>query len=160
MERVVEQTQRALIEDFLNDYAYKIDDGDYEAWPNFFTEDAFYQVITKESYEAGLPVGILTCDGRGMMVDRTRALRDANIYEPHSYSHFLSRPALEEREGGAITARTNFQVIRTMQNGDQFLYGVGKYLDEIVWEDGMPKLRKRMVILESRRVDILLVLPL
>ena len=157
---MVDQTQRAQIEDFLNDYAYKIDDGEFEAWPDFFTEDAFYQVITKESYEAGLPVGILTCDGRGMMVDRTRALRDANIYEPHSYSHFLSRPSLTMMEDSVIAARTNFQIIRTMESGDQFLYGVGKYLDEIVWEDDMPKFRKRMVILESRRVDVLLVLPL
>ena len=66
---------RDAIEDLLADYAEAIDDGQLERWPGFFTEDGEYQIITRESYDAGLPIGILYCDSRSMMEDRVRALR-------------------------------------------------------------------------------------
>ena len=73
---------REAIEELLADYAEAIDDGALERWPAFFTEDGEYQIITRESHDAGLPIGILYCDSRGMMEDRVHALRTANIYEP------------------------------------------------------------------------------
>lgn len=154
----IEPALRARIEDFLLDCAHAIDDGDLEAWPDFFSEDATYQVTTREAHEAGLPVGIMYCEGRGMMADRVQALRTANVFEPHTYCHLLGRPRLWADTPGALRARTNFTVIRTMQDGRSELFAAGKYLDRIVLEGG-PKLAERRVILESRRIDILLVLP-
>ena len=84
---------REAIEELLADYAEAIDDGALERWPGFFTEDGEYQIITRESHDAGLPIGILYCGSRGMMEDRIQALRTANIYEPHSYRHLLGPPA-------------------------------------------------------------------
>ena len=95
-----------------------------------------------------------------MMEDRVQALRKANIFEPHVYCHLLGRPRIHVKAPGVYGARTNFNVIRTMQGGSSENFGAGKYLDTIVFEDDMPKLRKRFVVLDSRRIDILLVLPL
>jgi anthranilate 1,2-dioxygenase small subunit len=53
---------REAIEDFLAAYAQAIDDGQIERWPGFFAEDGVYQIITRESFDAGLPIGILYCD--------------------------------------------------------------------------------------------------
>ena len=86
---------REAIEDLLADYAEAIDDWQIERWPDFFTEDGVYQIISRESFDAGLPIGILYCEGRGMMHDRVQALRTANIYEPHNYRHLLGRPRIE-----------------------------------------------------------------
>ncbi len=147
------------VEDFLLAYAHAIDDGDLEAWPGHFTEDAVYQITTRENHEAGLPLGIFYCESRAMMSDRILALRTANIFEPHTYCHMLSRSALLP-DGAAITARTNFTVVRTMQDGANELFAVGKYLDCIVLENGAPRLAERRVVLESRRIDVLLVFPL
>ncbi len=152
-------TARRRIEDFLTDYAHTIDDGALEDWPGFFTEDGFYQIISRESFEAELPVGLLSCEGRGMMVDRVRALREANVFEPHVYCHILGPARLEAVEGG-YDVRSNFTVIRTMQDGGTETFAAGKYLDRIVFEGAVPKLNSRRVVLDSRRVDILLVLPL
>lgn len=150
---------KARVEDFLADYAHAIDDDELERWPDFFTEDAVYQITNRENYDAGLPMGIMICEGRGMMADRVLALRTANIYEPHTYCHLLSRTALK-KDGDALHARTNFQVVRTMQEGRMEIYATGKYVDRIVFADGAPLLADRRVVLESRRVDILLVFPL
>jgi anthranilate 1,2-dioxygenase small subunit len=150
---------RDAIEDLLSDYAAAIDDGQLERWPGFFTEDATYQIITRETHDAGLPIGILYCDSRGMMEDRIRALRTANIYEPHAYRHLLARPRIEP-QGDAFAVRSNFCVFRIAQDGDTVTFATGRYLDRIVQDGGALRFRSRHVVLDSRRVDILLVLPL
>jgi anthranilate 1,2-dioxygenase small subunit len=150
---------RLMIDDLISDYAHSIDDDELERWPGFFTKDAKYKIIARENFDAGRPIGVMYCDGRGMMQDRINALRTANIYEPHTYCHVVGRTSMS-RDGDIYRARTNFEVIRTMQDGGDFRFAVGKYVDEIVIEDGRVMFKSRVVVLESRRVDILLVIPL
>ena len=59
-----------------------------------------------------------------------------------------------------MTARSNFQIVRTMESGRMDLFAVGKYLDVIQEEGGSLKFKERVVVLNSRNVDILLVVPL
>ena len=157
---MIDAELRQRLDDLQSDYAHAIDDGDLEVWPGFFTEDGSYKIMTRETYDAGLPMGVLYCNTRGMMSDRVLALRTANIYEPHTYCHLLSRSRYAEDEGGVITGRTNFSVTRTMQDGQMDLFTVGKYLDTFVEEDGALKFKKRLAVIESRRIDVLLVFPL
>ena len=159
-EPLTDPVLRARIEDFLTDYAYCIDEGQIDAWPGFFTEDGFYQVISRESVEAGHPIGVMRCDGRGMMEDRVKAMHRANIFEPHVYCHIVGRPQIRVAAPEVYSARTNFSVIRTMQDGGSERFATGKYLDTIVFENDTPKFKERRVVLDSRRVDVLLVLPL
>jgi len=152
---------RARVEDFLLDYAHAIDDLDLHAWPRFFTEGARYKIIIRENFEAGLPMGVMYCEGAGMMRDRVMALETANIYEPHTYSHVLGRPRMRHAAGGGLDARSNFVVTRTMQDGRMETYAAGKYLDRIaVQPDGALRFAERLVVLDSRCIDILLVFPL
>ena len=139
---------------------HAIDDDRLEEWPGYFTDDAVYHITTRESEEAGLPIGIMHCEGRGMLKDRILALRTANVFEPHTYCHILGATRLIEASGGVLAARTNFTVTRTMQDGETEMFAVGKYIDEIVVDGADLALRSRRVVLESRRIDVLLVLPL
>jgi len=150
---------REAIEDLLGAYAEAIDDGELERWPAFFTEDGEYQIITRESHDAGLPIGILYCESRAMMQDRVLALRTANIYEPHAYRHLLGRPRIEA-DGDGFMVRSCFCVFRIAQDGDTVTFATGRYLDQIVQVGDRLRFRSRRVVLDSRRVDVLLVLPL
>ena len=94
-----------------------------------------------------------------MMIDRIEALRTANIFELHTHCRMLSRQSSKETDNG-YRARTNFNVVRTMQDGGMEIYAVGKFLDEIVFENGKPLFQDRREVLKSHRVDILLVVPL
>ena len=47
-----------------------------------------------------------------------------------------------------------------MENGEASLFATGKYLDRIVIEDGAPLCTARRVLLDSRCIDVLLVVPL
>jgi anthranilate 1,2-dioxygenase small subunit len=148
------------IDTFLTGYAHGLDDGLTDDWPSFFAEDGVYQITTRENHEAGYPIGIMLCEGRGMMQDRMLALRTANVYEPQALCHILGRPEVHEESPGIYAARSNFSVFRTMESGEASLFATGKYLDRIVLQDGVPRFKARRVILDSRCIDVLLVVPL
>jgi anthranilate 1,2-dioxygenase small subunit len=93
-----------------------------------------------------------------MMLDRVKAFHTANIFESHLYNHVLGRPAVSVGQvAGTYTSRCNFHVVRIMQDGRKELFATGKYLDTV---EGVPKFQERLVVLDSRHIDILLVIPL
>jgi anthranilate 1,2-dioxygenase small subunit len=152
---------REKIEDLLNSCAHALDEGLIDRWPDFFTETGVYHVTTRESFDADLPIGIMRCVGRGMMLDRVKAFHTANIFEPHSYNHVLGRPSIAPgAAAGSYACRTNFHLIRIMQDGRTDLFATGKYLDTITFAAGTAKFQERTVVLDSRQVDILLVVPI
>lgn len=152
---------REKIDRLLDQYAYALDDGDIDRWPSFFTESGVYHVTTKENHREGLPIGIIHCVGRGMMTDRVKAFHTANVFEPHSYNHILGRPLLSMGQSpDAYISRCNFHVVRIMEDGRSESYATGKYLDTIVLVKGEPKLQERIVVLDSRHIDVLMVVPL
>jgi anthranilate 1,2-dioxygenase small subunit len=140
----------------IGDYAHCIDDEEYEAWPEFFTDDCFYQVTSRESYRKAMPIGIFQCNSKGMLVDRIYSMRKANIFEPHRYRHLLGATKITGGQAGIIESRTSFAVIRIMES-DLFLSGV--YHDSMKAVGDDLKLSKRIVVLDSSRVDTLIVLP-
>ncbi|MBH67065.1 MAG: hypothetical protein CMM58_01810 [Rhodospirillaceae bacterium] len=157
---VLDMDLRVRVMDFLSDCAHSIDDDRLEEWPNFFSERGIYHITTKENEEAGLPIGIMYCEGRGMLKDRINALRTANVFEPHTYCHLLGNTRLSYKSHDTLSARTNFSVIRTMQSGKTENFAIGKYIDEIKFDQKIIEFTLRRVVLESRRVNVLLVLPL
>jgi anthranilate 1,2-dioxygenase small subunit len=145
----------------ISAYAHAMDDGDIDQWPGFFTEAALYHVTTRENYNAGLPIGIIRCKGRGMMVDRVKAFHTANIFEPHSYNHLVGPAMIAPGQSpGVVTSRSNFQIVRIMEDGRIDMFATGKYLDEVVIENDVAKFQERVVVIDSRNVDILIVVPL
>ncbi|HEY2884823.1 MAG TPA: aromatic-ring-hydroxylating dioxygenase subunit beta [Rhizomicrobium sp.] len=145
---------------FLADYVHALDSDRLEEWPDFFVEDANYQVITRENAERGLPLSIMLCQGRGMFRDRISALRTANIFEPHVYCHIPGALRVLDDAHGAIQTESTFSVIRTMADGAMSLFACGRSRDRFVDGPGGLKLAERIVILDSRQVDTLLVIPL
>lgn len=151
---------RLRIEALAADYVHCIDEDRLELWPDFFTEDGQYRVLTRENHEQGLPLGLIYCDGKGMLRDRISALRVANVFEPHVYCHITGALKLLERTGGETRTQSNFTVMRTMANGAMSVFACGRYLDRIVEADDGLKYAERTVILDSRRIDTLLVIPI
>ena len=152
---------REMVTDLIVSYAHAMDDGQIDLWPGFFTASALYHITTRENHDQGLPIGIIRCSGRGMMADRVKAFHTANIFEPHCYNHMIGPAVIGPgKSAGAVSSRCNFHVVRIMEDGRMDLFATGKYLDEIVLEAGVAKLQERVVVLDSRNVDILIVVPL
>ena len=81
------QVDRNDVEALYYNYAQTIDNGEVEAWPDYFTESAFYQIISKENHDRGLPLGLMRCEGMGMLRDRAFASAKLNVYAPRVWRH-------------------------------------------------------------------------
>ena len=152
--------RRLELEQLYTDYVHCLDADELEHWPDFFTEDCFYRVTSAETYEAGLPLGLIHATSRNMLKDRVSALREANIYEPQRYRHIVSSIKIVEEHGVALDLVANFLVVRTMQEGDMTLFGAGRYVDQVRQTDEGWKFARKDVVLDSRQIDTLLAIPI
>jgi anthranilate 1,2-dioxygenase small subunit len=142
------------------EYSRCIDDGPLELWPELFTETCVYRITTAENYNAGLQVGVISASSRGMLRDRVSALREANIYERHSYRHVTGQPFLTSNGEGEATAETSFLIVRIMRQGASSIFATGRYVDRYRHEDDRLRFAERIVICDSTRFDTLVALPL
>lgn len=151
---------RQGIDDLYAAYADCIDDDRLEEWPDFFVEDCRYLITDRDSHAAGMRHGIIYCASRGMVLDRVMAMRRANIFEPHRYRHIVGPARLGKVAGGVAEAHANFLAIRIMHDGESRLFATGRYLDRIAVAAEPFRFIERIVVLDSRKIDTLLVIPL
>lgn len=152
--------RRLELENLYSAYAACLNSDALEGWPEFFTEDCAYRITSAENFEAGLPLGLIYATSKNMLKDRISALREANIYEPQRYRHLVCGMQIETDEEDALDAVANFLVVRTMQDGAMTLFAAGRYLDRVVRGEAGWRFARKTVILDSRRIDTLLAIPL
>ena len=144
----------------LADYARCIDDDRLEEWPSFFVENCLYKVTTADNHREGLEAGVIFANSRGMLSDRISALRQANIYERQCYRHLIGPPSILSSGDDDLRSEAAFMVARIMRDGTTVLFATGRYLD--VWRDEGDALRikERIVVCDSSRIDTLMAIPL
>jgi anthranilate 1,2-dioxygenase small subunit len=123
-------------------------------------EKCIYKITTADNHNQGLEAGVIFANSRAMLVDRITSLREANVFERHTYRHFLGPPWIKSQDGGGVASETPFFVVRVMQDGTTDIYATGRYIDRYSLEAATPKLIERIVVCDSSRFDTLLALPL
>jgi 3-phenylpropionate/cinnamic acid dioxygenase small subunit len=141
------------------EYARALDDDRLEAWPEFFSPRCRYAITSVDNHRRGLPAGLMYADSQGMLRDRVSALREANIFERQAYRHIVGLPAIVGEVEGLVRAETPFLVVRIMRDGRMDLFATGRYLDAVVEGDPL-RLRERIAVCDSSRIDTLLAIPL
>jgi anthranilate 1,2-dioxygenase small subunit len=143
---------------FEERYIATIDNDRLEEWPNFFTDDCLYEIISKENEDLKLPAPVIYCDSAAMLRDRVLSLRNANIYEKPVYRHFVSGMEWQSVDGGYALS-SSYVIINTSQDGVSTVYQAGRYLDEVVrTADGL-RFRQKRCIYDTLRVQTLLAYP-
>ncbi len=155
-----ETTVRQGIDELIAGYAECIDDDRLEEWPDFFIENCRYLITSRQSHEAGYRHGVVYAASKGMLKDRVLALRRANIFEPHRYRHIIGPTRIGKVEGGVAEVRSNFLAVRIMHDGEMSLFAAGRYLDHIDVSAMPYRFIERLVVLDSQKIDTLLVIPL
>ena len=151
---------RLRIHDLIAAYVECVDEGRLEEWPEFFTDPCRYVIISRADEAAGLRHGIIYAASRGMLADRVMALRHANIFEPHHYRHVVGPIRVGRVADGEAEALSNFITARIMHDGNMQLFATGRYRDRID-VSGIPyRFKERVVVLDSHKIDTLLVIPL
>jgi anthranilate 1,2-dioxygenase small subunit len=152
--------RRLELHDLYTAYAACLDSDALERWPDFFTEDCRYRIISAENYEAGMPLGLIYATSKNMLHDRVSALREANIYEPQRYRHIVSGISIAGEQDGGLDTEASFIVVRTMQDGAMTLFAAGRYIDRVVRGESGWLFARKDVVLDSRQIDTLLAIPL
>ena len=143
-------------------YVETIDENKLELWPDLFTVEGCYRVITADNFERGLPLALIYASSRAMLRDRVRSLREANVYEAQRYRHVIGPALIGAERDGEVQAQTSFMVARIMHTGEVTLFATGCYRDRVVLGASGAEARfaEKIVILDSRLIDTLLAIPL
>lgn len=149
---------RAALRDLYDDYASTLDADRVEAWPGFFTEDALYQVISRETHSQGLTHATIYCNGIRMIRDRAAAIRQTAVFEQRTIRHFISGVRCAERDG-LIEAGANFLLVESLYDGEPQVLMVGEYIDTLVRDGDGFKFKSRSVVYDNYRVRTTLVIP-
>jgi 3-phenylpropionate/cinnamic acid dioxygenase small subunit len=163
MDRVLVRDLRERIEEFHCEYAAVLDRGDVEAWPAFFTEDAHYRVIARDNLEANLPLGLMLCEGMGMLKDRAFAIAHTEMFAPRYVQHHISLIRMTGIEAGAeelIHAEANYLVYETLIDEPTRLLQAGKYRDKFVRRGDALLLKERECVFDSVMVPNCVVYPI
>src|SRR5215472_2399714 len=86
---------RARLADLYCDYDNALNDGEFERWPELFIDACVYKVLPRQNYERGLPVAVIYCESRDMLIDRVVAIRETALYAPRTLRR--SRPCRTSR---------------------------------------------------------------
>jgi 3-phenylpropionate/cinnamic acid dioxygenase small subunit len=151
---------RLEIEEFNAEYAAVLDAGRVQDWPQFFTDDAVYRITGRENADAGLPVGLVYCEGIGMIRDRALAISRTTMFAPRYLLHQVTNTrVLAVEPSGEISAEANYALFETLVDEKTTLQQVGRYHDRFVRQDGRLKLKARHCVYDSLIIDTALIYP-
>ena len=153
----IRQTLLALQDEYIT----TLDAGELERWPEMFVEDCLYEIVPKENEDRGLPAPVILCDSKKMLRDRVVSLRNANIYQPAIYRHFVSGLSFEvDPIDGAVDMRSSYLVINTSQLGQSTVFQTGRYLDRVVETPEGWRFKRKRVIYDTSRIQTALAIPI
>lgn len=152
---------RAALDALLADYVYVLDEDVLDQWPDFFVDDCLYKIIPRENFEMDLPLAVLSCEGRGMLMDRVTAIRETLLFEPRALRHITSgmRVSGIERDG-SVRVQTNYVVYENTADETNNVFSVGRYLDRVVSDDGRLKYAEKLCVFDTSVIDTSLIYPI
>ncbi|HTK98759.1 MAG TPA: nuclear transport factor 2 family protein, partial [Pseudomonadales bacterium] len=123
------------LEDLYSRYASLLDDGPLRDWPDLFAQECLYLVIPRDNYDRGLPLAIIRCESRGMLVDRVRAAQETIMHEPRYLRHHVTNLRVTAVDGARIDAIAHFSVMEVLPDELPRILCVGRYIDVLQRRD-------------------------
>lgn len=159
VERDLARAARLDIEEFNTEYCAVLDAGRIEDWPRFFTEDAVYRITGRENADANLPVGLVYCEGIGMLRDRAFAIAKTAMFAPRYLLHYVANTRILGIAGGIVSAQSNYFVLQTLVDERTTIHQAGRYFDRFVRQSDRLLLKERHCVYDTLLIDNALVLP-
>jgi salicylate 5-hydroxylase small subunit len=151
---------RARLADLYAAYDDALGEGDYERWPEFFTEACVYKIIPRENYDAGLPLALMQAESRGMLVDRVAAIRKTTLYAPRLVRRLVSSIVLRGVEADGMRLSASFAVFQTMLNEPSTVFLCGRLYDRVVENASTLRFAERICVTDSTLVPTSLIFPI
>jgi 3-phenylpropionate/cinnamic acid dioxygenase small subunit len=155
----VELDLRARLADLYCAYDNVLNDGEFERWPELFTDPCLYKVMPRENYDEGFPVAVIWCESRGMLSDRVVAVRETALYAPRIVRRMTSAVCVRTTGEDGLRLTANFALFQTMQDQPSEVFLCGRYIDRVVDDDGVLRFAERLCVYDSTIVPASLVYP-
>lgn len=149
------------VEHLVHEWARAIDENRVEAIADLLLPQGRYRVQSRFNADRGLTHALIDAQSAAQLRDRIKSMRLANIYEPHHYRHIISGVQIVGSQDGLLQVRSNFLVVRTQElDGDMKLFACGQCEDLVDVGASPPRFASRLLRLDSRVIETLLVIPL
>jgi salicylate 5-hydroxylase small subunit len=142
------------------DYASVIDNGEWERWPEFFTDECSYRLQPRENHERGFPLATLSFESKGMLRDRAYAIRETLFHDPYYQRHVVGVPRVRSVEAGVIHCEANYAVFRTKLSELSTVFNVGRYIDSVVHTPQGLKFKSRLCVYDSELIPNSIIYPI
>jgi 3-phenylpropionate/cinnamic acid dioxygenase small subunit len=151
---------RTRLADLYAAYDDALGEGEYERWPEFFTEVCRYQIIPRESHDLGHPLGLMQAESRGMLADRVAAIRKTTLYAPRIVQRLVSSIVLRAIEPDGMRLSASFATFQTMLNEPSQVFLCGRLYDRVVDDAGTLRFAERICVTDSTLVPTSLIFPI
>lgn len=141
-------------------YAAAVDSGDWDLWPEFFTDDGIYRLQPRENHERGLPLATLSFESKGMLKDRVYGIRETLFHDPYYQRHVVGAPLVRSAVAGRIESEANYAVFRTKLDQLSQVFNVGRYIDTVVATPQGLKFAQRLCIYDSEMIPNSIIYPI
>ena len=142
------------------DYASAVDSGDWDLWPEFFTEQCVYRLQPRENHERGFPLATLSFTSKGMLKDRIYGIKETLFHDPYYQRHIVGTPVVRSADGGSFRCEANYAVFRTKLSDASTVFNVGRYLDTVVRTPAGLKFASRECIYDSEMIPNSIIYPI
>ncbi len=141
-------------------YAQILDSNDFATWPDLFTTECIYKIQSRENFDAGLPLCILSFESQAMLRDRVYGAQNTIYHDPYYQRHIVSAPLVSSVDGDAMEAETAYLVIRTHRDKLPEILSAGRYIDRMVRVDGVLKFASRVCVFDNDLIANSLIKPI
>ena len=142
------------------DYAIAVDSGQWDLWPEFFTDDCVYRLQPRENYERGFPLATLSFESKGMLKDRVYGIRETLFHDPYYQRHVVGAPIVRKAEADRFECEANYAVFRTKLSEASTVFNVGRYIDAVVRTPAGLKFSSRQCIYDSEMIPNSIIYPI
>lgn len=141
-------------------YASAVDSGQWDLWPEFFTEQCVYKLQPRENHERGFPLCTLSLTSKGMLKDRVYGIQETLYHDPYYQRHVVGAPTVRQVVDGRIHSEANYAVFRTKLDQASTVFNVGRYIDTVVQTPDGLKFAERLCVYDSEMIPNSIIYPI
>lgn len=141
-------------------YAAAVSSGEWERWPDFFTEACSYRLQPRENFDRGFPLATLSFESKGMLKDRVYGIRETLFHDPYYQRVVVGTPVVLHFDGDRFECEANYAVFRTKLSELSSVFNVGRYIDVVVRTPQGLKFESRQVVYDSEMIPNSIIYPI
>ena len=142
------------------DYVSAVDSGQWDLWPEFFTDVCSYRLQPRENHERGFALATLSFESKGMLKDRVYGIQETLYHDPYYQRHVVGAPLVHKAEGDRFECEANYAVFRTKLSELSTVFNVGRSIDVIVRTSEGLKFESRLMVYDSEMIPNSIIYPI